>query len=536
MRREYAERMAHLISRGNAKKPDMQARCPPQARLKTWALRKPLSALRVQVVAAIRKDRGIPVVYGHVKGVRIGARFAGRGELAACGLHLQICRGIDARARAPASCIVIAGGYGDDKDKDDEVEYTGEGGRCETSKKQIRDQVLTGGNASLALNHATGCPVRVVRGALQPDGGRVYIYDGLYRVDSCEKRLAEGSTCRVWIFHLRSLARHSRAAETRVAFRALQGMSVLFRNAAAAAPRAARQAERAANPPRSQQAEAARLNVLRRRPGLLAEDISGGAEAVAIPVFCEIPPDDAAAAPITAESALPPGFRYIRHCAAGVSALAAAVAAADAPVVAGAGVGSDRVVPAAEAYVDGPHLQATEGGGILEESADEAAGGIVSAGIALPLEIFRCAQPGKGWGVRCAVPILEGEFIAEYAGEARTAAELEAHHDHEGSDSDEHHAVPALSESYVFELNHFNRDAAADAMLCVDAYSAGNVARFINAAPGGDANVVVQHVFTRAGGADRRAFHRTALFAQCYIEPFTELCYDCASSPDCSTA
>ena len=33
VRREYAERMAHLISRGNAKKPDMQARCPPQARL-----------------------------------------------------------------------------------------------------------------------------------------------------------------------------------------------------------------------------------------------------------------------------------------------------------------------------------------------------------------------------------------------------------------------------------------------------------------------------------------------------------------------
>ena len=505
-------------------------------------------------MAAIRKDRGIPVVYGHVKGVRIGARFAGRGELAACGLHLQICRGIDARARAPASCVVIAGGYGDDKDKDDEVEYTGEGGRCETSKKQIRDQVLTGGNASLALNHATGCPVRVVRGALQPDGGRVYIYDGLYKVESCEKRLAEGSTCRVWIFHLRSLARHSRAAETRVAFRALQGTrcvcvmviaarlrvaysalypfcyprSVLFRNAAAAAPRAARQAERAANPPRSQQAEAARLNVLRRRPGLLAEDISGGAESVAIPVFCEIPPDDAAAAPITADSALPPGFRYIRHCAAEVSALAAAVAAADAPVVGGAGVGSDRVVPAGEAYVDGPYLQATEAGGILEESADEGAGGVVSAGIALPLEIFRCAQPGKGWGVRCAVAILEGEFIAEYAGETRTAAELERHHDDDHDD--QHGAVPpTVSESYVFELNHFNRDAAAAAMLCVDAYSAGNVARFINAAPGGDANVVVQTVFTRAGGADKRSFHRTALFASAYIEPFTELCYDCAS-------
>ena len=179
--------------------------------------------------AAIRRDLGVPVTWGHVRGVPIGARFAGRGELAACGVHTLISRGIDGRARSPATCVVIAGGYGDDMDRDGHVEYTGQGGRDEKGKAHVRDQKLTDGNACLALNHRTGCPVRVVRGALQPDSRPVYIYDGLYTVERYEKRLAAGSTrFRVYIFHLRSMASHSRAAETRVTFRALQATGASF--------------------------------------------------------------------------------------------------------------------------------------------------------------------------------------------------------------------------------------------------------------------------------------------------------------------
>ena len=474
----------------------------------------------------MRAAGGLAVVWGHVPGVPVGAKFAGRGELAACGVHVQILCGIDWRARQPATCVVVGGGYGDDVDDGDVIQYTGQGGQGSSTKRQITNQRLERGNAALALNHALRCPVRVVRGALDPDGKRSYVYDGLFEVVKYEKRKAETGPACVYIFELRRLARHSRAAETRVAFRSLQCASVLFRNAAAKAPRLAREAERAENPPASQRARAARLAVLRRRPGLLVEDISGGVERVAIPLFFdEGAPGDAAAAP----PALPPGFTYVRDCVAAVSPAAAAVAAAAAPVAAGEeDAAGDRIVPASDAYVDGPFLHGTEPAGILEEEDDGS--GVVTAGMSLPLEVFRCADANKGWGVRCAVPILEGEFIAEYAGAAHTAAELEPGEGDGDGDGDGNGADGEVdvAQSYVFSLNHFNRGAADEAMVCVDAYRTGNVARFINHAAEGEANVVLQAVFSRAGGADRRAFYRTALFANAYIPPFTELCYNCA--------
>ena len=50
------------------------------------------------------------VCWGHVPGVPLGAKFAGRGELAACGVHTQIPQGINYRSRAPATCVVASGG------------------------------------------------------------------------------------------------------------------------------------------------------------------------------------------------------------------------------------------------------------------------------------------------------------------------------------------------------------------------------------------------------------------------------------------
>jgi hypothetical protein len=58
-----------------------------------------------------------PPVWGHVPGVPVGARFSGRGELAAANVHPQILRGIDFRTACPATCVVVAGGYQDDADK-----------------------------------------------------------------------------------------------------------------------------------------------------------------------------------------------------------------------------------------------------------------------------------------------------------------------------------------------------------------------------------------------------------------------------------
>lgn len=34
-------------------------------------------------------------------------------------------------------------------------------------------------------------------------------------------------------------------------------------------------------------------------------------------------------------------------------------------------------------------------------------------------QVFRCVEPGKGWGVRCVDPIPAGSFICDYVGEVR---------------------------------------------------------------------------------------------------------------------
>ncbi|CAM9462920.1 unnamed protein product, partial [Scytosiphon promiscuus] len=45
---------------------------------------------------------------------------------------------------------------------------------------------------------------------------------------------------------------------------------------------------------------------------------------------------------------------------------------------------------------------------------------VVSRGVHLPLQVFRCADPEKGWGLRCLESIPAGSFVACYLGEVLT--------------------------------------------------------------------------------------------------------------------
>ncbi|CAN0322728.1 unnamed protein product, partial [Hapterophycus canaliculatus] len=45
---------------------------------------------------------------------------------------------------------------------------------------------------------------------------------------------------------------------------------------------------------------------------------------------------------------------------------------------------------------------------------------VVSRGVHLPLQVFRCADPEKGWGLRCLETIPAGSFVACYLGEVLT--------------------------------------------------------------------------------------------------------------------
>ncbi|CAM9276571.1 unnamed protein product, partial [Ectocarpus fasciculatus] len=51
---------------------------------------------------------------------------------------------------------------------------------------------------------------------------------------------------------------------------------------------------------------------------------------------------------------------------------------------------------------------------------------LVSNGPNMPLEVYRCPEVGKGWGVRCAVELPIGTFIADYLGEVLNEVDAEA--------------------------------------------------------------------------------------------------------------
>ena len=95
--------------------------------------------------------------------------------------------GIWGRQSEGACAIILNGGYEDDRDKLDEIFYTGEGGRDPQSLKQISDQEFVKGNRALQLSHEYNLPVRVIRGFKAEKGPSIgYRYDGIYFIDKVD--------------------------------------------------------------------------------------------------------------------------------------------------------------------------------------------------------------------------------------------------------------------------------------------------------------------------------------------------------------
>jgi len=115
----------------------------------------------------------------------VGSHFTNRAELSKSRVHRHNQKGITGGAGDSAESICLSDGYEDDEDLGDLIIYTGEGGRDPNTKKQVRDQQLTVGNAALKVSFDEQTPVRVVRGhqlkaSWAPNSG--YRYDGLYWV------------------------------------------------------------------------------------------------------------------------------------------------------------------------------------------------------------------------------------------------------------------------------------------------------------------------------------------------------------------
>ena len=123
--------------------------------------------------------------FGLVPGLPVGSFFRNRQELRDGGVHRPLQAGIDGN-KDGAYSVVVGGGYIDDHDGGNYIVYTGHGGNDPATKRQIKDQEWTRGNAALRLNQQLGLPVRVARGhkgepAFSPASG--YRYDGIFQVE-----------------------------------------------------------------------------------------------------------------------------------------------------------------------------------------------------------------------------------------------------------------------------------------------------------------------------------------------------------------
>jgi len=144
-------------------------------------------------------------IFGEITEYPEGSLFTSRMEIKNSGLHKYHIADISRVLNVGCDCIVMNGGYVDDRDYGDEILYTGEGGRPEGSPRQTFDQTLTKGNLDLSKNKYNQLPIRVIRGAnhfekeYAPTSG--YRYDGLYYLEDYYPDIGEDGF-RIWRFKL----------------------------------------------------------------------------------------------------------------------------------------------------------------------------------------------------------------------------------------------------------------------------------------------------------------------------------------------
>ncbi|KAL5228872.1 hypothetical protein ABZP36_017137 [Zizania latifolia] len=164
--------------------------------------RADLKAGAIMMASNLRANIGKRI--GTVPGVEIGDIFYFRMELCIIGLHAPSMGGIDyMNAKfgdeddSVAICIVAAGVYENNDDDTDTLVYSGSGGISKNNEDR-HDQKLERGNLALERSLSRKNVIRVVRGYKDPAclTGKVYIYDGLYKIhESWKEKTKTGINC-----------------------------------------------------------------------------------------------------------------------------------------------------------------------------------------------------------------------------------------------------------------------------------------------------------------------------------------------------
>ncbi|CAN6214516.1 unnamed protein product [Urochloa humidicola] len=142
-----------------------------------------LKAGSIMINAELRVNKNKQI--GEAPGVEVGDMFYFRIEMCLVGLNSQSMAGIDymsakfGNEEDPVAISVVSSGvYDNTEDDPDVLVYTGQG----MSGKD--DQKLERGNLALERSLLRGNPIRVIRSVrdLTCPTGKIYIYDGLYKI------------------------------------------------------------------------------------------------------------------------------------------------------------------------------------------------------------------------------------------------------------------------------------------------------------------------------------------------------------------
>uniref|UniRef100_A0ACD5UP93 Uncharacterized protein n=1 Tax=Avena sativa TaxID=4498 RepID=A0ACD5UP93_AVESA len=420
---------------------------------------------------------------GEVSGVEVGDMFYFRIEMCLVGLNSQSMAGIDYMAAKfgneedpVAICVVSAGMYENTEDDPEVLVYAGHG----MSGKD--DQKLERGNLALERSLHRGNPVRVVRSVkdLTCSTGKIYIYDGLYKI---REAWVEKGKSGFNVFKHKLLREPGQP----------DGIAVW------------KKAEKWRENPSS-------------RDRVISHDISQGMESKPVCLVNEVD-DEKGPSHFTYTTKLnymnsPCSMRKMQGCKCASVCLpgdnncsCTHRNAGDLPYSA-SGILVSRM----------PMLyECNDSCTCLHNCRNR----VVQKGTQIHFEVFKTGD--RGWGLRSWDPIRAGTFICEYAGVIVDKNTVEAEDDYifETPPSEQslrwNYAPELLGEPSLSDLNESSKQLP----IVISAKRAGNIARFMNHSC--SPNVFWQPVLYDHGD---EGYPHIAFFAIKHIPPMTELTYD----------
>ncbi|KAF5186078.1 histone-lysine N-methyltransferase, H3 lysine-9 specific SUVH1-like [Thalictrum thalictroides] len=395
---------------------------------------------------------------GPAPGIEIGDIFFFRMEMCLVGVHAPSMAGIDymivkfdQEEETVAVSIVSSGGYEDDAEDKDVLIYSGQGGvtKKKGGKDEVTDQKLERGNLALERSLRRGNEVRVIRGMrdLHNPTGKVYVYDGLYKIHESWTEKGK-SGCNVFKYKLLRLPGQPEA------FGIWKSIQQWRANISA-------------------------------RPGLILPDLTSGAEKLPVSLVNDID-DEKGPSHFT----YCPSLKYLKPITQMRPSIGCNCRGTCLPGDPNCSCvmknGGQLPHTATGLLVVRKHLIHECGPSC--KCYPSCRNQVSQNGLKVRLEVFKTND--RGWGLRSWDPIRAGTFICEFAGEVVDRDQVEDDRDEDGENDyvfdSTCSVVNPLEWNYLPELldeesrGDLNEAGKPSLSLVISAKNTGNVARFMN--------------------------------------------------------